>query len=88
MAAGAYRGRAFRLFFRTVLTQTEHGYPLGMQENIIAIGVAFLFGLAARLAGLPPLVGYLVGGVLLAQPELPAALPPEGVVEIVVADAA
>ena len=36
-----------------------------MQADIIAIGLAFLFGLAARLAGLPPLVGYLVGGFVL-----------------------
>jgi predicted Kef-type K+ transport protein len=30
-----------------------------MQADIIAIGMAFLFGLAARLAGMLPLVGYL-----------------------------
>jgi len=36
-----------------------------MQADIIAIGLAFLFGLGARLAGLPPLVGYLVGGFVL-----------------------
>ena len=36
-----------------------------MQADIIAIGMAFLFGLAARLAGLPPLVGYLVCGFVL-----------------------
>ncbi|MGD8617286.1 MAG: cation:proton antiporter, partial [Gammaproteobacteria bacterium] len=36
-----------------------------MQENIIAIGLAFLFGLGARLVGLPPLVGYLIAGFVL-----------------------
>lgn len=33
-----------------------------MQPDIIAIGVAFAFGLAARLIGLPPLIGYLIAG--------------------------
>ena len=36
-----------------------------MQADIIAIGLAFLFGLGARLAGLPPLIGYLIGGFVL-----------------------
>jgi len=36
-----------------------------MQADIIAIGMAFLFGLGARLVGLPPLVGYLIGGFVL-----------------------
>lgn len=36
-----------------------------MQADIIAIGMAFLFGLGARLAGLPPLIGYLIGGFVL-----------------------
>ncbi len=36
-----------------------------MQADIIAIGTAFLFGLGARLVGLPPLVGYLVAGFVL-----------------------
>lgn len=34
--------------------------------DAIWIGIAFLFGLAARQAGLPPLVGYLVAGFVLA----------------------
>ncbi len=33
--------------------------------EIVALAVAFLLGLGARLIGLPPLVGYLVGGFLL-----------------------
>lgn len=33
--------------------------------EIIALSVAFLLGLGARLIGLPPLVGYLVSGFLL-----------------------
>jgi predicted Kef-type K+ transport protein len=36
-----------------------------MQADIIAIGMAFLFGLAARFGGLPPLVGYLIAGFVL-----------------------
>lgn len=36
-----------------------------MQADIIAIGMAFLFGLGARLTGLPPLVGYLIAGFVL-----------------------
>ena len=33
-----------------------------MQSDIIAIGIAYGAGLAARLVGLPPLVGYLIAG--------------------------
>jgi glutathione-regulated potassium-efflux system ancillary protein KefC len=33
-----------------------------MQSDIIAIGIAFASGLAARSVGLPPLVGYLIAG--------------------------
>lgn len=33
-----------------------------MQSDIIAIGIAYASGLAARLIGLPPLVGYLLAG--------------------------
>ncbi|VAW82958.1 Putative glutathione-regulated potassium-efflux system protein KefB, partial [hydrothermal vent metagenome] len=33
-----------------------------MQSDIIAIGIAYVLGLAARLIGLPPLIGYLVAG--------------------------
>jgi predicted Kef-type K+ transport protein len=33
-----------------------------MQSDIIAIGIAYASGLAARGVGLPPLVGYLVAG--------------------------
>ena len=36
-----------------------------MQSDIVAIGLAFLFGLGARLLGLPPLVGYLIAGFAL-----------------------
>ena len=36
-----------------------------MQEEIIALGTAFVFGIGARLLGLPPLVGYLVAGFML-----------------------
>lgn len=36
-----------------------------MYADIIAIGIAFLFGLGARLTGLPPLVGYLIAGFVL-----------------------
>jgi predicted Kef-type K+ transport protein len=36
-----------------------------MQADIVAIGTAFLFGLGARMVGLPPLVGYLVAGFVL-----------------------
>ncbi len=36
-----------------------------MYADIIAIGMAFLFGLGARLTGLPPLVGYLITGFVL-----------------------
>lgn len=36
-----------------------------MYADIIAIGTAFLFGLGARLIGLPPLVGYLIAGFVL-----------------------
>lgn len=33
-----------------------------MQSDIIAIGIAYASGLAARAVGLPPLVGYLLAG--------------------------
>jgi len=33
-----------------------------MVFEVFAIGAAFIFGIAARLAGLPPLVGFLVAG--------------------------
>jgi len=33
-----------------------------MQSDIIAIGIAYASGLAARAVGLPPLVGYLIAG--------------------------
>lgn len=33
-----------------------------MQSDIIAIAIAYILGLAARLVGLPPLVGYLLAG--------------------------
>ncbi|VAW77624.1 Putative glutathione-regulated potassium-efflux system protein KefB [hydrothermal vent metagenome] len=33
-----------------------------MQADILAIGIAFLLGLAARFVGLPPLIGYLLAG--------------------------
>ncbi len=33
-----------------------------MQADILAIGIAFMLGLAARLVGLPPMVGYLLAG--------------------------
>ncbi len=36
-----------------------------MYVDFIAIGIAFLFGLGARLTGLPPLVGYLIAGFVL-----------------------
>ena len=36
-----------------------------MYADIIAIGMAFLLGLGARLTGLPPLVGYLIAGFVL-----------------------
>lgn len=36
-----------------------------MHADIIAIGMAFLLGLGARLIGLPPLVGYLIAGFVL-----------------------
>jgi len=36
-----------------------------MYSDIIAIAVAFLFGLGARFVGLPPMVGYLVAGFVL-----------------------
>jgi glutathione-regulated potassium-efflux system ancillary protein KefC len=36
-----------------------------MQSDIVAIGMAFLFGLTARVVGLPPLVGYLIAGFVL-----------------------
>mgnify|MGYP001825715956 FL=1 len=36
-----------------------------MQSDILAIGIAFLLGLAARFVGLPPLIGYLIAGFCL-----------------------
>jgi len=33
-----------------------------LQSDIIAIGIAYALGLAARFVGLPPLVGYLLAG--------------------------
>lgn len=36
-----------------------------MQSDIIAIGIAYGLGLAARFIGLPPLIGYLVAGFAL-----------------------
>lgn len=36
-----------------------------MQSDILAIGIAFLLGLAARFVGLPPLIGYLITGFIL-----------------------
>jgi len=36
-----------------------------MQSDIIAIGIAYALGLAARFVGLPPLVGYLLAGFAL-----------------------
>ncbi len=33
-----------------------------MQSDIIAIGIAYVLGLAARFVGLPPLIGYLLAG--------------------------
>ncbi len=36
-----------------------------MQSDIIAIGIAYALGLAARSVGLPPLVGYLLAGFAL-----------------------
>ena len=36
-----------------------------MQSDILAIGIAFLLGLAARFIGLPPLIGYLITGFCL-----------------------
>jgi len=33
-----------------------------LQSDIIAIGIAYVLGLVARLIGLPPLIGYLVAG--------------------------
>lgn len=33
-----------------------------MQSDIIAIGIAYALGLAARFVGLPPLIGYLIAG--------------------------
>jgi predicted Kef-type K+ transport protein len=36
-----------------------------VQSDILAIGIAFLLGLAARFVGLPPLIGYLIAGFCL-----------------------
>ncbi|MEA2078384.1 MAG: cation:proton antiporter family protein [Pseudomonadota bacterium] len=36
-----------------------------MQADIVAIAIAFILGLGARFVGLPPLVGYLIGGFAL-----------------------
>jgi predicted Kef-type K+ transport protein len=36
-----------------------------MQSDILAIGIAFLLGLAVRFIGLPPLIGYLITGFIL-----------------------
>ena len=36
-----------------------------MQSDILAIGIAYALGLAARAIGLPPLIGYLVAGFAL-----------------------
>ncbi|MFV2060617.1 MAG: cation:proton antiporter [Gammaproteobacteria bacterium] len=36
-----------------------------MQSDIIAIGIAYALGIAARFIGLPPMVGYLVAGFVL-----------------------
>ncbi|HFD78809.1 MAG TPA: potassium transporter Kef [Gammaproteobacteria bacterium] len=36
-----------------------------MHADIVAIGVAYLFGVLARIIGLPPLVGYLAAGFTL-----------------------
>ncbi len=36
-----------------------------MQPDFIAIAIAFVLGLGARLVGLPPLVGYLITGFIL-----------------------
>jgi len=36
-----------------------------VQSDILAIGIAFLLGLAVRLVGLPPLIGYLITGFIL-----------------------
>lgn len=36
-----------------------------MQPDIIAIGIAYTFGIAAHFFGLPPLVGFLLAGFIL-----------------------
>ena len=36
-----------------------------MMIDVVWIGIAFVLGLAARAAGLPPLIGYLVAGFVL-----------------------
>jgi predicted Kef-type K+ transport protein len=36
-----------------------------MHADLLALGVAFLFGFGARIVNLPPLVGYLVAGFVL-----------------------
>ncbi|MFZ0468935.1 MAG: cation:proton antiporter, partial [Thiogranum sp.] len=63
--AAGYGGGCFAVFSTTVPNNNTTRIFHGMQADIIAIGVAFLFGLGSRLAGLPPLVGYLVAGFVL-----------------------
>ena len=63
--AAGYGGGCFAVFSTRVPNKNRKRIFGGMQADIIAIGVAFIFGLGARLTGLPPLVGYLVAGFAL-----------------------
>ena len=70
--------RNFHCTSRVVVVPRSAGYRIAMHEPALLITIAgafaaaFLFGFGASKIGLPPLVGYLIAGVLLG-PHSPAA---------------